>query len=463
MYHLDDNIAAIASARGSAPRGIVRASGPTILATLGPAFRSFGPHGTALNLRQLTRPARIDATLALSSTTVPLQGALYVWPNARSYTGEPLVEWHTLGSPPLLEASLRTICQAGARLAEPGEFTLRAFLAGRLDLTQAEAVLGVIDARDASDLSTALSQLAGGLAQPLAQVRHDLVDLLVDIEAGLDFVEEDINFTSTDDVQRRLAAAFERVATVAAQLATRSDNRDLPRVVLRGWPNTGKSSLFNALSTRTAALVSETAGTTRDYLETSISCGSIAVRLIDTAGAMPEATPDVERAAHQATQRQVEQAEIELFCIDAGRELNRWEIEVLHTSASSERIVVLTKADAVSSGNCDRQLQKCPDAEITSSQTGEGLDRLRQRIGNTLAAASPSGSAVAATARRSREAIDRASAALATAGDIASANLGDELLAAEIRAALDALGSVVGAVYTDELLDGIFSRFCIGK
>ncbi len=213
-----------------------------------------------------------------------LPADLFLWPQGRSYTRQLLAEIHTFGSPPLVDEILQSLCRNGARLAQPGEFTLRAFLAGRIDLTQAEAVLGVIDAADRNQLQAALAQLAGGLARPLGQLRSDLLDLLADLEAGLDFVEDDIRFVTPDELNRRLAAAAETIDQIGAQLTGRDAATARPRVALIGYPNVGKSSLFNALVGNAAALVSTQAGTTRDYLSATIDACGMSIELIDTAG-----------------------------------------------------------------------------------------------------------------------------------------------------------------------------------
>jgi tRNA modification GTPase len=191
-----DTIAAIASAPGGAARGIVRLSGPGVLDCLKRSFVIADEQCSSLEAILAAHAVR--GTLRLPTTRLPCE--LYYWPGARSYTREPLAELHTLGSPPLLASALAALCQAGARLAQPGEFTLRAFLAGRLDLTQAEAVLGVIDARGRTQLDAALAQLAGGLSAPLGRLRERLIDLLAHLEAGLDFVEEKIEFISSAEL-----------------------------------------------------------------------------------------------------------------------------------------------------------------------------------------------------------------------------------------------------------------------
>ena len=205
-----DTIAAIATAPGGGARAIVRISGPNVAEILAGCFR---PHGEPI-LASARLPRVVPGEVLLPGGPVQeLPADLYFWPTCRSYTRAPLAELHTLGSPPLVAALLAAVCAAGARLAEPGEFTLRAFLAGRIDLVQAEAVLGVIDARNQRELSDALARLAGGLSAPLMELRETLLELLAHVEAGLDFVEDDIQFVAASEIQRQLDDA---IATVQA-------------------------------------------------------------------------------------------------------------------------------------------------------------------------------------------------------------------------------------------------------
>jgi tRNA modification GTPase len=367
---------------------------------------------------------------------------------------------HTLGSPPILQALLRIACAAGARLAEPGEFTLRAFLAGRVDLVQAEAVLGVIDADDRRQLDVALAQLAGGLTRPLKLLRDQLLDLLADLEAGLDFVEEDIRFVTGNELQRRLSTAAAGIAALVEQVRGRDRTDFEPRVALVGWPNVGKSSLFNALmGSGPAALVSSQPGTTRDYLAARLQLGGVSCHLVDTAGIESTASADdLSTVAQQISHEQHERADLRLLCLDATRPLNEWEQAELRRDTA--QLVVLTQCDLPTSNS------RLATGIKTSTVTGLGLDMLKVAIQSELiavaAAANPAG-AVVATAVRCRESLRPAAESLARARDIAITRQGDELIAAEIRAALLDLGKVVGAIYTDDLLDRVFSRFCIGK
>jgi tRNA modification GTPase len=466
MHSSDDTIAAIATAAGGSARGIVRISGPDATRIAGRVFTPQQPFA----LESLPSARAVAGTVALfdcvsASATSPASGqtafgslpcTLYLWPTARSYTRQPVAELHTFGSPPLLAALVRAVCRAGARLAEPGEFTLRAFLAGRLDLMQAEAVLGVIDAADRRQLDVALAQLAGGLSGPLALLRDELLNLLADLEAGLDFTEEDLQFISAAELQSRLTAAAQHVGQLLDRMRCRTRAETESRVALVGWPNVGKSSLFNALLGRSAAIVSDSPGTTRDYLTAILPLGEISCRLTDTAGRalFDEAGDGVSNAAQQMTVEQTEQADLRLLCLDATREPNAWERSQL--AGGRRQLVVLTKCDAAEA------TRRIEPALETSAATRAGLDPLKSAIRGQLATLDPAG-AVAATAARCHESLRLAADCLTRASKIAATSGGEELIAAETRASLVELGKVVGTIYTDDILDRIFSRFCIGK
>jgi len=463
MYESHDTIAAIASPAGSGARGIIRLSGPQALECAAHIWVSRQPAQPPLAaLRVATRLAGMAQVDTLLSS-IPCD--LFVWPTARSYTRQPLVELHTLASPPILQALLRTVCRHGARLAQPGEFTLRAFLAGRIDLTQAEAVLGVIDSRDRHELDAAIAQLAGGLGTSLTVLRDELLDLLAHVEAGLDFVEEDIEFINQEQLLTQVSAAAARVQELFEQAAGRAKLCDVARVVLVGTPNAGKSSLFNALLAQNAALVSAAAGTTRDYVSGTLQMGQIQIELIDTAGVsanldkmmgdqQPKDALAIDRAAQQTTQRERRQATIELLCIDVSQPLDQWSRSQLQQARP--RIIAMTKCDRPSQQNT------IATAVLTSSATGQGIDELRARI-HEAALAGGQRDVVATTAARCYDSLRGADAALRLACEMIETRAGEDLVAAELRTAIAELGHVVGAVYTDDLLDRIFSRFCIGK
>jgi tRNA modification GTPase len=448
---LDDTIAALASPPGPAMRGIVRLSGRRVREVLEGWFT---PDDSAA-WSAARRPHRHPGKLTLPGWRASVTVAVHLWPRARSYTGEPLAELHLPGSPPLLEVVLQTAYAHGARAARPGEFTLRAFLAGRLDLMQAEAVLGVIDAADHRELATALGQLAGGISHRLADLRRDLLELLADLEAGLDFVEEHLEFVSRDEVQARLTEAAEFVDRLLNQVAGRMHAGDQSRVVLAGLPNAGKSTLFNALVGTEQALVSPIAGTTRDYLAADVVWNDSRWQLIDTAGWDAAADP-IATAMQSLRAGQMSQADLVIWCTAADLSTDdRQRDDELLRSLTGSVLRVLTKADC---GPATKDL-------AVSAQTGVGLKLLNDRIAaalgrNTTATRQWIGS----TAARCQDSLRTAAESLHRAVAVASnRTAGDELIAVELRSALDHLGVIVGAVYTDDLLDRIFSKFCIGK
>jgi tRNA modification GTPase len=449
-----DTIAAIASAPGGAYRGIVRVAGSGCVSLVSQVFV---PLAGQPRLTDVRTPRRVAGRVDLGPPLGLVPAALLLWPGNRSYTRQPAAEVHTIGSPPILESILARLCQAGARIARPGEFTLRAFLAGRLDLTQAEAVLGVIDARDRRELDVALAQLAGGLAGPLGALRESLLDLLAHLEAGLDFADEDIEFISAGDLDRHLGDAARQIDALADQMQRRGMTQSLPRVVLVGEPNAGKSSLFNALRGTPSALVSEIAGTTRDYVSGIVRCGRLDVELIDTAGIDGRhSAGSIDAAAQKVAHTQAEQAALTLICIDASRPATPWEQQQLSAVDGATQRIVWTKCDAAG------EAPAAPGGIRTSSRTQPGIQALKAAIESTLSEQSAEFAVVAGTAARCRESLLLAAESLRRARQ-AAAELGEEFAASEVRSALDDLGRVVGAVYTEDVLDRIFSRFCIGK
>ena len=505
---LEATIAALASPPGSAARGIIRLSGHDVRKVLAGWFEPHDRVGWLSN-----RIAAVHAgvlNLPDARTAIPVEVRL--WPDRRSYTGQPIAELHLPGSPPLLEAVLAEAHRRGARPARPGEFTLRAFLAGRLDLLQAEAVLGVIDAHDHAELQTALAQLAGGLSGRLAELRHDLLELLADLEAGLDFIEEDIEFVGRCELIARIALARCFVENLLQQSSDRMQSRARAKVVLAGLPNAGKSTLFNRLARNESALVSPREGTTRDFLSAPIDWQGLSFDLIDTAGWELDAT-GIAHAAQRQRSDQLHDADVLLWCSSAAldvaqrdldeelfaqvkaqlgsalrvtTQIDRIESEM---SAPASNIALLSFAGldvgslavrsaerldygrpvAPPTGEFDRSISTArgfTDLSLAiSAVTGEGLDDLAELLRSQLAASrGPGRQWLGMTAARCRESLEAVAASLARAEESAESDAaGDELLAIDIREALDHLGRILGAVYTDDILDRVFSKFCIGK
>jgi tRNA modification GTPase len=391
-----------------------------------------------------------EGSLSLPGIASPLPADLYFWPGPRSYTGQDMVELHTLASPPLVNHLISELLDAGARGARPGEFTMRAFLAGKLDLTRAEAVVGIIEASNQDELRQALVQLAGGMSRPLQELREDLLNLLADIEAGLDFAGEDISFASPEEMLHRLARALAQVTLVLKQFEHRGLAGRAFRVTFTGRPNAGKSSLFNVLSGSDAALVSAQPGTTRDYLVRAINLEGMPIELIDTAGVSQQADVIGKQAQSLGTGQRAT-ANLVLLCLEADRAPTREEEDLLHQRAPAV-IGVGTK--------CDLGLPP-PGWLATSAVTGAGIAALRTLLAEH--ARMDNRPAMAPSLSRCRHHVTTCLTHLRQAHGIVLNEEPPELLAAELRGALDQLGEMVGAVYTDDLLDRIFSRFCIGK
>jgi tRNA modification GTPase len=438
MTPLDDTIVALASAPGPGARAVVRLSGPDARQVVGTAFALI-PDGRGM----------AHGNLRLPGLHSPLPAMVYSMPGPKSYTGQDCVEVHTISSPPLVDLLIGTLLDAGARAARPGEFTMRAFLAGKKDLTQAEAVLAVIEAGTDDELTEALNQLAGGVTRPLQALRDDLLNLLADVEAGLDFTEEDIQFADKKDVLLRLGAGMAHLINLRKQLDDRAVSDRPFRVALVGEPNAGKSSLFNALTGVRAAIVSPVPGTTRDYVTRSVTLQGTNVELIDTAGRQ-EATNTIEEQAQRLGREQATRADLILWCVPA----NEWRAERREPpgDVGGKAVIVLTKADLTTVST---------DHPTTSARTGRGIAELRRLLSDR--AMGSRAAPLAPSLSRCRHHVEKGLGHLRTAHHAVLFDDPAELLALELRLALDQIGEMAGAVYTDDLLDRIFSRFCIGK
>ena len=393
------------------------------------------------------------------------------------------------GCVPLADAIINRCCELGARPAERGEFTLRAFLAGKLDLAQAEAVLGVIEADSQASLRAALSQLGGNLAPAIAPLRASLIEIVAELEAGLDFVDEDIQFISNQQVIAQLQEVSRQLEQFADRLDTRSSTDRVPQVVLTGLPNSGKSSLYNAICRQPLAIVSNIPGTTRDYLQHRVSVHDVEFDLVDTAGSeeLDEPTPRAQAQAQLA--RCLAEAQLGLLCIDmtCPETANKVWQSLKATSTVPRWLIVGTKSDLCSGkelAEAERVLRdvqqqlSAADMVITCSSHPDPNHSLRSvgHLINCIArdldevegkvqdrdGAGPL-AVVHETAVRCRAALSAARAGIAAALEMAECSGGEELIAAELRLVLDDLATIIGEVHSDDVLGEIFSRFCIGK
>jgi tRNA modification GTPase len=452
MAEVLDTIVALATPAGAGARAIIRLSGGDARAITSAAVDA--------PLPAVSAPTRLRRQIKLRAIDRLLPAEIYIWVAPRSYSGQDLVELHVISSPPLLQAAIGELLAAGARAARPGEFTLRAFLAGKLDLARAEAVLGVIAARNRDELRTALNQMAGGTTAPLDRLRHDLLDLLADIEAGLDFAEEDIRFIDVRELLDRLTRAMAQI-TVARRHFDQRSLADQPfRIAFIGNPNAGKSSLVNALANGDVAMVSADPGTTRDYVVVSVSWQDTHLELIDTAG-FAEGFNMIEKQAQELAGREQDDADLIVHCLDASAGAPFVSLAPVARSAaiahdmeddSGRILLVATKCD----------IAPAPPGRLpTSSVTGAGVSKLREiLVGRAHELLRPG---LSESFGRCGRHLDLCLEHLRRSHSLVLFEDPMEILALELRSALDELGQVVGAVYTDDLLDRIFSRFCIGK
>ena len=458
-----DTIAAIATARGEAGIGIVRVSGALALTIATELFRS--PRGVSpkeLTTHTLTYGHIVDAT---ASDAVIDEVLLAVMHAPKTYTGEDIVEFNCHGGIVPLTAVLDLVVRNGARIAEPGEFTKRAFLNGRLDLAQAEAVAELIASKTDLSRKIAVEVLAGKLSDTVNRLSDRLAALLAEIEASIDFPEEDLDFMK---VKTQLEAARTVQTDLTTLLETASEGRLITEgvnVAILGKPNVGKSSLLNALVGTTRAIVTDIPGTTRDTIEEMINIGGIPLKLIDTAG-IRQTDDIVELQGVERSKAVLDRAELLLLLFDASQSLNDADLELLQITQSSKAILILNKIDLPVVTPSATLLAHCPKKRVVETviPEGKGLDKLKAAVCEELLGGElVVGESPIVTNARHQEALRRANEGLNYAIESLENGMPPELVAVDLRISLDGLGDIVGKTTTEDILDRIFSQFCVGK
>jgi len=471
---LEDTICAIATPIGEGGIGIVRLSGPQslVVASKVARLRSGRPLSSIsshrLHLADLVIPAsgRQDK-IKTSDNRLPvpalLDEALVVYMNApRSFTAEDVVEIQSHGGAFALGMICKVCVESGARMAEPGEFTKRAFLNGRLDLSQAEAVLDTIRATSSAGLNVAQRHLRGDLAREVEQARTSLLIVLAQVEAGIDFVDEDISFLQRDELVRIVRDACAVVHKLEATAQEGRMLRDGAHVVILGRPNVGKSSLLNRLLREERAIVTASPGTTRDVIEESIDLDGVTIRLVDTAG-VRETDDLIEQEGIKRTRLAQGEADFLLVVIDGSVPLASDDRELLLAVKDRKHMVLLNKADLAVTVEADAALA-CHDSYSISAKTGMGVERVKSVLrAQLLSGGVEASESVTVTNVRHRDALRRAGESLGQALQSVQSGMAGELVSIDVRAAADALGEITGVITTDEILGRIFSEFCIGK
>jgi tRNA modification GTPase len=446
MTHTD-TIAAIASAPGAAGVGVLRLSGPAVP---GIACELLGRAPTA-------RQAHFSAFREGDGELID-RGLLLYFPAPASYTGEHVLELQGHGSPVLLDALLRRVCAMGARLARPGEFTERAFLNGKLDLAQAEAVADLIAARSQTAARAALRSMEGVFSHKVHEVLHALIAVRVHIEAAIDFPEEEIDFLADPLILRQLDALLAQHGELLREAQRGVRLNDGVRVAIIGRPNAGKSSLLNALAGSDRAIVTDIAGTTRDVLREQLNLDGVTLELADTAG-LRETDDPVEREGVRRAHGELARADVALLVTDALHADHDLAL-LADLPPTVERLVLINKIDL---GHVGARYET-RDGAIwvwASAKTGEGLDVLRDHL-KQLAGAN-SGEGAFSARRRHVLALELVGEHLERARHVLLATRAGELAAEELRQAQHALGEITGTYTSDDLLGAIFSSFCIGK
>lgn len=462
MRHLEDTIAAIATPPGEGGIGIIRLSGPNSVAIAEKLFRS----AQLVELNQ-AQSHRLYYGHLMEKNEVLDEVLLTVMRSPNSYTGEDVVEIQGHGSPVVLRTTLDVLLKHGARSAEPGEFTQRAFLNGRLNLDQSQAVLDVIQAKTQLSAHYALDRLQGKFSQPLQQVRDQLTELLAGVGVGIDYPEYEEDAIPRSDLESGLKSALDTVNQV---LDRAKDGRILKEgyvIAIVGRPNVGKSTLLNALLQTNRALVTPVAGTTRDTLEEFVEIQGIPFRLIDTAG-LHTSDDAVEQLGMARTRSAMDNSDLVLVMMDSSQGISEEDQAILNQAKAHEHLVVLNKMDLSNHSESETFAEKLQlDSEILlniSAETGENLDALKQTLarlvwGGSLAKHED----VFFLDLREKDLLRRGQQLLQQAWDTVSVSGTLDLVAIEIQEALEVFGELTGETASEAVIERIFAKFCVGK
>jgi len=459
-----ETIVAISTPVGRGGIGVVRLSGPRAREVVAPLLRLRHPLAAG--------HARVGELVDVASGAVLDQAVVTFFAAPNSYTGEDVVEIAVHGAPVLMEYIVRQCCAGGARLAEPGEFTQRAFLAGRIDLTQAEAVNDLIASSTLEQARVAARQMGGALAKTVAPVKAELVGLIAEMEAGIDFAEDDIDVIAAERIAQKIAEVRAPLQALERSFAYGRVVREGFRLAIVGRPNAGKSSLFNRLVERERAIVTAAPGTTRDTVTERVSMGGIPVEMIDTAG-LREGADEAERMGVARSREAMAEADVVLLVVDATAGISDDDRAVLQQglAGGSAILVAWNKNDLVEEVHGSRFDVQGSDSAArkvqtisTSALTGDGIGNLRTAIVEAVAGAGGElREAGMLTNLRQHQAVEQALRGLDAAHLAVAAGIPHEMLLLDLYEALRGLDALTGVTTSEDVLRLIFSRFCIGK
>lgn len=456
----EDTIAAIATPVGEGGIGVIRISGPDSLNILEEIFECGGEVSEIIS-RRFTYGRIIDKK---KNQIIDECMAVYM-KGPKTYTAEDTAEISCHGSLVSLQNALQLILRSGARLAEPGEFTKRAFLNGRLDLSQAEAVIDVVKAKTDKSFDVAMSQLEGGLSLRISDIRKQLLDLLVDITVNIDYPDEDIEEITYEKMEDDVLLIGDMIEKLRSTAQTGRMLREGIRVVITGRPNVGKSSLMNALLRENRAIVTEIPGTTRDTIEENVNIRNIPVHLIDTAG-IHDTDDVIEQMGIERSKEAFNRADYVILILDGSQPLQE-EDRTLISYIDKRRCLVLLNKEDLGSCLAEEDIRKMlPNAEVvrTAVKTGQGIDRIEDEIETLVYGSSgPKNDHVMVNNVRHIHLLDQAAEDLQRAAGMIRGNEPLDFIEVDVRSAYDALGEITGDTVSDEILDEVFSRFCLGK
>jgi tRNA modification GTPase len=450
-FHSEDTIVAISTPPGRGGIGVVRLSGPAARIIAEPL----------LKLRHPLAPAQARFAEILDSTGEVIDEAVVTYfQSPHSYTSEDIVEIAAHGSPVLLDHLLGQCVSAGARLAEPGEFTQRAFLSGRLDLTQAEAVHDLIESTTLHQARIAAQQLGGSLSRQITPIKQQLISLIAALEAGIDFAEDDIDLLAQDQITSQITAIQAPLLALEHSFAYGRIVRDGFTMAIVGRPNVGKSSLFNRLVQRDRAIVTATPGTTRDLVTERVSLEGIPLELIDTAG-LRDSTDEAESIGIAKSREAMSEADVVLLVLDATASPHEEDKAMVAALAGRPFLIVINKQDLEHPESRSREITR--QAVETSALTGSGIPELRRAILSLLTKEIPDIETAVLTNQRQQRSVSDALVALNRARHAVTAIIPHEMVLLDLYEGLRALDTFTGSTTSDDILNLIFSKFCIGK
>jgi tRNA modification GTPase len=459
-YILDDTIAAISTPLGEGGIGVVRISGKDSIKIADKIFR-----GKITPSRMESHTVHYGEVIDCQTEEVIDQVLLTVFRAPKSYTTEDLVEISCHGGYLVLSKVLEQALNSGARLAEPGEFTLRAFVNGRIDLSQAEAVAELIRSKTDLGHKLALRHLKGDLSERINSYRDKLIDILARLEVEIDFSDEDIEPLDKNKILNEIESIEKDLESLLATYHDGKILREGLNVVIIGKPNVGKSSLLNALLKEDRAIVTPIPGTTRDIISEYANFKGIPVRLVDTAG-YRISKDTIELEGIRRTKIEMSEADIILLVIDDSQDVGTEDLELERQIRNSQYFIVFNKIDITSKNMTKKNEEKIPDRTKVrvSALKGEGIENLKEMIVScSLTLKKDQTQSVMLSSLRHKDALTRAKRSLSLAKDSINKNISPEFVALDLKAALDAIGEVIGKTVTDDILNKIFSEFCIGK